>query len=82
MAGSKTTINFHLVYDNQEDKAYWVLYSTASFLQERGLRYELIDTDAVNYEVVAKLAGPKPEVLVEEVTQPKQRTDNETQEDT
>ena len=34
--------------------------------------YEVIDESMSNYEAVAKLAGPMPEVLVEEVVQPKQ----------
>lgn len=77
MAGSKTEINLHLIYDALNDKAYWALNSTCSILElAQPQRWVVINSDQDNYSVVSKLAGPIPKILVEEVIQRKQGTDN------
>lgn len=81
MPGSKTVADLELIYDALYDKAYWVLRSVSRTLENsQSHRWEVIEEGFSNYEVVSKLAGPKPVVLVEEVVQPKQGVDNETQE--
>lgn len=78
MPGSKTLAVFHLVYDCINDKAYWSLWSAARVISEaQPYRWEIVDPDSPNYEVVSKMAGPKPEVLVEEVVQHEQGDSNE-----
>lgn len=76
MAGSKTKIEFELIYDALNDKGYWVLRSDAVKLESvQPHRWEVIEEHMDNFEAVSKLAGPKPDVLVEEVVLT--RKDNE-----
>ena len=70
MAGSKTASILVLLYDNRADVAYWVIKSKGLRMEDATTQYEVIWEDASNYEVIAKLAGPKPVVLSEEVSQP------------
>ena len=72
MAGSKTLASIVLVYNNKDDKAYWVYTSVGTKLEELETVWEVIPQDASNYQVLADMAGPKPVILVEEVIQPKQ----------
>lgn len=76
MAGSKTKITFDLIYDAHLDKAYWVLRSDGVKLENvQPHRWEVIEEHMSNYDAVCKLAGPMPDVLVEEVAIT--RSDNE-----
>lgn len=66
MSNSRTLVPFVLVYDNMQDVAHWLILSVANRLRYGTNRWEIIQVGAENYEVIAKLAGPKPVVLAEE----------------
>ena len=77
MAGSKTLVPLDLVYNTLDDTAGWYIRSVARTLENARSDLEIITEDMPNYEAVAKLAGPKPEKLIEEVSQPTQGVNNE-----
>ena len=70
MAGSKTLVPLDLVYNSRDDVAGWYIRSVARVLENSRPYLEIISEDMPNYQAIAKLAGPKPEKLVEEVSQP------------
>ena len=70
MAGSKSESLLVLLYDTQEDKASWAIKSYAMLVDNATYgRYQVIWENAPNYNAVAALAGNKPSLVVEEVTQ-------------
>lgn len=81
MAGSKTAVNFHLLYDALNDAAYWAINSDCTKLElAQPQRWSVVGEDQHNYSILVAMAGPKPEVLVEEITQPT-RKDNVKEDD-
>ena len=66
MVGSRSHALIVLLYDNIADVAYWVIKSKGLRLETLAEQYEVIWEDATNYEVIARMAGPKPVVTVEE----------------
>ena len=66
MVGSRSYALIVLLYDNRADVAYWVIKSKGLRLETLAEQYEIIWEDAENYEVIARMAGPKPVVTVEE----------------
>lgn len=82
MAGSKAVVTFYLLYDALNDAAYWALNSDCTKLElAQPQRWSVIEVGQENYEVISKMAGPKPEVLVEEVTQHTRKDNEETADD-
>jgi len=76
MAGSKSEATLVLLYDVLEDKATWAIKSAALRAEAaRPWQYYVVWDDDPNYSAIAKLAGPKPQVLVEEVSQHSQGDD-------
>ena len=66
MVGSRSHALIVLLYDNRADVAYWVIKSKGLRLETLAEQYEIIWEDAENYEVIARMAGPKPTVTIEE----------------
>lgn len=77
MAGSKSEVSLVLLYNMRDDEATWAVKSVAR-RAEQALEtvYQIIWEDDPSYELLAKQAGPKPTLLVEEVSQPEQGNDN------
>jgi hypothetical protein len=82
MPGSKSEVTLVLLYDGQEDTASWAIKS-AAILAARAYphRWTIIWDNYEEYEYISKMAGEKPQMLVEETVQPKQGDTSETQED-
>ncbi len=82
MAGSRSETSLVLLHDYTTGITTWAIKSAARLAKiAQPYKYFIVwetDPDYAGYE---KAAGPKPEILVEEVSQPKQGVDNETQED-
>lgn len=77
MAGSKSEAPLVILYDMVEDKATWAVKSYARRTEEAFPNtYQVIWEDDPSYEAIAKLAGPKPVLMVEEVSQSEQGKDN------
>ena len=66
MVGSRSSTLIVLLYDNRADVAYWVIKSKGMRLETLAEQYEIIWEDAENYEVIARMAGRKPTVTIEE----------------
>lgn len=64
MAHSTTEATQVLLYNTMTDRARWVIKSQAHRMQAVDPFLEIIDEDADNFEVIARLAGPKPRIVV------------------
>ena len=71
MSGSKSEIAIVLLYNNELDKAFWAIKSAAMRAEVAYPAYEIIWEDNPAYAQYVALAGEKPQVLIEEVTQVK-----------
>ena len=76
MPGSKTLVSVVLFFDHEQQKAEWKIKSEALRLEQTYSHMSIIDSGDMEYEYYAKIAGPKPEVIVEEVAQTKQGDEN------
>ena len=76
MSGSKSLVSVVLFFDHEQQKAEWKIKSEALRLEQMHSHVEIVGEHDMEYEYYAKLAGPKPEVLVEEVSETKQGDNN------
>ena len=76
MPGSKSLVSVVLFFDHEQQKAEWKIKSEALRLEQMYSHVEVIEEHAMEYEYYAAKAGPKPEVLVEEVSETKQGDNN------
>ena len=72
MAGSKSLVSVVLFFDHEHQKAEWKIKSEALRLEQMYSHVEVVGENAMEYEYYSKMAGPKPQILVEEVAQVKQ----------
>ena len=76
MSGSKSLVSVVLFFDHEQQKAEWKIKSEALRLEQMYSHVEIVGEHDMEYEYYSKLAGPKPEVLVEEVSEIKQGDNN------
>ena len=68
MTRSASLQSFCLVFDPRRSIAKWVWPSVAATIMKVDFHIELIDETDPYFEDYAKLAGPKPQIPIEEVS--------------
>ena len=77
MAGSKSEAPLVVLYNIREDEATWAVKSVARRAEDaRPDKYCIIWDDDPSYSQYEEMAGPRPTLLVEEVSQSPQGENN------